>query len=76
LLVFVAQVVLVSFTTDVVVLDTVLLNVTVLDGLRVVLTVAHFVTVSAARVAIDVFLAVLVEVTLTVSAGRVLVRVL
>jgi hypothetical protein len=45
LLVLVAQTVVVSLTTDVLVLDTVLLKVTVLEGFKVDLTVAQLVAV-------------------------------
>lgn len=76
LLVLVAQFVFVDLTTEVVTLDTVLRSVTVLEGSRVVFTVAQLVTVFWSRVTVDVFLTVLVEVTLTVPAARVWVRVL
>lgn len=75
MLVLVAQTVFVSLTTDVVVFDTVLLTVTVLEGFKVDLTVAQFVTVFWSSVTGDVCLMVLVVVTLTVPAGRVVVRV-
>ena len=45
MLVLVAQTVFVSLTTDVVVFDTVLLTVTVLEGFKVDFTVVQFVTV-------------------------------
>lgn len=76
LLVLVAQFVFVDLTTEVVTLDTVLRSVTVLEGSRVVFAVAQLVTVFWSRVTVDVFLTVLVEVTLTVPAARVWVRVL
>lgn len=74
-LVFVAQLVFVSLTTDVLVLKTVFLRVAVLEGLTVDLTVVQFVTTFGSRVTADVCLTVLVVVTLTVPVGSVVVRV-
>lgn len=76
MLVEVTHLVVVAFTVDVVVLETVLLKVTVLEGVSVVLTVDQLVTVSAGSVMVDVFLAVLVVVTLTVPVASVVVTVL